>query len=727
MNNPKHYMLVGVAALAGIFILCAGVVCASTCTWTGTWDTPPTNGDVIIIASGGNLTWSSAMPSNVASWSQQLGYAGTVTVQTVYGSSGFTNLTVTGDMALHGGVLTHAANPTAEANCLRVIVNGNLFITNAAISADSFGRIQQQGPGTGAAQTGGAYGGAASGINLSVNPNTYGSVSAPVNLGSGGGNSAGSPGGGAILLTVMGTTTVASAGIITANGGSSGSTGGSGGSIYLTTGWLAGSGTLQAKGGTSVNYNGGGGRVAIILTGAGSDFSSWSGPNIAYGGGSGGTAAAAGTVYRKTQAGVDSLIIDNNNNSSIAGACSTLMPAAPNAVNLNHFANVDIRNKGILGVNGDTTLDFNTFMPTLHGPSLSAIALNNDASVTYPVNMTVNDYVLYVKTITPNKMVNLTIGANGVLSHYMNYGAIYQLNLTIAGNLTVLSNGTINANAFGYFNRQGPGYVANFGGAYGGQTLNGAAVNPNTHGSIMVPVNLGSGGSGSSGGSGGGTILLNVAGTTTVAAAGVITANGGNGGAGGAGGSVSLVTGWLIGGGTVRANGGNSGGSGGRVAIILTGTGADFNSWNGYITAYSDTTKAAAGTVYRQVAANSPGAGTVIVDNGNTSTNLAFTCLPAFNTSSEILSQTVWMVSGKARLGLVTNAVIQKLTLSTITAFLELAGHTGTVSYLAITNHVYSSGIYSAGELGGLVTDNSGGNGRLVVNYIPDGTIYSIR
>ena len=709
-------------------LLAVGTAQANTCTWTGTWDTPPAAGDVIVIASG-NLTWSSSMPSNVASWTQVDGYAGTVTVQTVYSSSGFTNLTVTGDMTLNGGVLMHMTNSTAESRRLRITVNGNLLITNAAISGDSCGYIAQNGPGgfgVGAA-SGGAHGGAAAGDSLFVNKQTYGSIIAPTNLGSGGVSSTASPGGGAILLTVAGTTTVATAGMITANGGSSGNRGGSGGSIYLTTGWLTGSGTIQAKGGGAALNNGGGGRVAIILTGTDADFTtSWSGTNIAFGGGSAGNAGAAGTVYRKTTAGVDTLIIDNNNNISIAGACSTLMPPV---VNLNSFANVEIKNMGILGVKGDTTLDFNTFHPTVYGSSQSAIAIDSDANVTYPANWIVNNYTLYVKTVTPNKMVNLTVSTNGAISQFKNFGSeTYKLNLTIAGNLTVLSNGVINANALGYYNQNGPGYlpVNNMGGAYGGHTLVGATVNTQTYGRIIAPVNLGSGSYGAAGGAaGGGAVLLTVGGTTTVASAGVITANGGNSTAGGSGGSIALTTGWLIGSGAVRANGGSTGGSGGRVAIILTGAGANFNLWTGANTATGNI--AAAGTVYRQEPANLAGAGTVIVDNGSIATNLAFTCLPAFSGSSESLSQTMWVVTNKTRLGLVANVVIASLNLATTNSYLELAGCTGMVSFLTITNHLYKNGIYSASALGGLVADSSGGNGRVVVYSPPRGTLISVR
>ena len=385
-NNEGRARIAAVlAALA--WGLTAGMARAATCTWqnNGSWDTTPSSpADVIGVAAGSsNLAWNATMPATVASWTQAAGYTGTVTFQTVYGTNGFTNFTVSGDVTLSGGAWTHRANTGGETNRLRLTVGGNLLVSNAAISADAVGYAIGYGSGY-AAYCGGAYGGTATADNNGhgggavLNANTYGSVIAPTNLGSSGASYAG---GGALLLTVAGTTTVAAAGSISACGGA-GNSGGAGGSIYLRTGWLIGSGTLQANGGNTSwdkGAGGGGGRVSIVLTGAGADFSLWNGTNAACGGvaigGGSGSSAAAGTVYRKTTTGVDSLIIDNNN-TAVINQVSTLMPPAPNAVNLNGFSNVTIRKRGILGVRGDTTLDLNTFVPMLYGAANSAIAID---------------------------------------------------------------------------------------------------------------------------------------------------------------------------------------------------------------------------------------------------------------------------------------------------------------------------------------------------------------
>ena len=123
-----------------------------------------------------------------------------------------------------------------------------------------------------------------------------------------------------MIITVTGTSTID--GSMSANGENSGSVStGSGGSIFLTTGAIAGTGTIEANGGNSINRGGGGGRVSLILTGVGEDFTGFTGTMTAYGGDSSATNAtkrdgAAGTIYQELQSqasGTGTLTIDNNN------------------------------------------------------------------------------------------------------------------------------------------------------------------------------------------------------------------------------------------------------------------------------------------------------------------------------------------------------------------------------------------------------------------------------
>jgi hypothetical protein len=58
-------------------------------------------------------------------------------------------------------------------------------------------------------------------------------------------------------------------------------------------------------------------------------------------------------------------------------------------------------------------------------------------------------------------------------------------------------------------------------------------------------------------------------------------------------------------------------------------------------------------------------------------------------------------------------------------SYLELAGCALTLRELTITNHYYRPGIYSAAQLAPLVSDSSGGNGRVIVRGFS--TVFVIR
>ncbi|MBI2878084.1 MAG: hypothetical protein HYY20_14500, partial [Candidatus Tectomicrobia bacterium] len=116
---------------------------------------------------------------------------------------------------------------------------------------------------------GGSYGGlgghySSSGANQ-PNP-VYGSLTDPVELGSGGGAWSGDGGNGGGRVLIMAGTIVNDGSIIADGGESSGSASGdgSGGSIHLATRVLSGTGSIRADGGGGgTNTGGGGGRIAI--------------------------------------------------------------------------------------------------------------------------------------------------------------------------------------------------------------------------------------------------------------------------------------------------------------------------------------------------------------------------------------------------------------------------------------------------------------------------------
>ncbi|MBI5421096.1 MAG: DUF2341 domain-containing protein, partial [Parcubacteria group bacterium] len=222
---------------------------------------------------------------------------GTITVNnlTINGTTvtvtGGSTLTVQGTLTIINGgkLLLQSTNTTQNSGGVGVTVNaGDVSIdTTSSISADGQGytAVTQgagHGPGGGGAGSGGGGGGygAAGGNGVGATGGvSYGSATAPTDLGSAGGagdccGRIGSAGGGAIRLVVTGTLTLN--GTVTSNGANVAGDypyagAGSGGSIYVTTGTLTGSGTFTANGGSLNNTGGGGGggaggRIAVYYT-----------------------------------------------------------------------------------------------------------------------------------------------------------------------------------------------------------------------------------------------------------------------------------------------------------------------------------------------------------------------------------------------------------------------------------------------------------------------------
>ena len=215
-----------------------------------------------------NCEWDSAASATVASWTQTNGYSGTVTVDTVFPEKGaFTVLTVTGDMAIRSGSVTHrehTATYKVDQYRLRIDVGGNLTVASGAkITARAKGSYDYR---TDAA---GAYGGSYDGASA------WGSLTEPYEVGS----SANDYGvftcraGGAIWIEVTGATTLdgtLDANGIMANDKFGNTAAGSGGAIYLKTATLSGSGKVSAsceneKRGSN-SWTAAGGRVSILLT-----------------------------------------------------------------------------------------------------------------------------------------------------------------------------------------------------------------------------------------------------------------------------------------------------------------------------------------------------------------------------------------------------------------------------------------------------------------------------
>ena len=268
-----------------------GAYLASTAANWSAGHAPLANENVIFDGnfSNANCEWDSAASATVASWTQTNGYSGTVTVDTVFPEKGaFTVLTVTGDMAIRSGSVTHrehTATYKVDQYRLRIDVGGNLTVASGAkITARAKGSYDYR---TDAA---GAYGGSYDGAPA------WGSLTEPYEVGS----SANDYGvftcraGGAIWVEVTGATTLdgtIDANGIMANDKFGNTAAGSGGAIYLKTATLSGSGKVSAnceneKRGSN-SWTAAGGRVSILLTAG--EFSSFPDANV--------TAWAGNTSY----------------------------------------------------------------------------------------------------------------------------------------------------------------------------------------------------------------------------------------------------------------------------------------------------------------------------------------------------------------------------------------------------------------------------------------------
>ncbi len=522
----------------------------------------------------------------------------------------------------NGGYLTTSPNTTLAANenyKLDLTFTNLTIDVGGTIDATAKGYASSQGPGASASYAGG-YGG--NGGPTNIGGNSYGSITEPTDLGSGGANN-GANGGGSIKLNITGTLT--NNGSILANGSSVGNSG-SGGSVWINTNTLAGNGNINANGGNG-SYGGGGGRIALYyqsktLTGS---VSASGGVNLNNGSG------GAGTVYEKDTN--DAVLVNGNlriDNGNIGGSSSfPTTTVNSTSLSLTTLDNLIVTNKANVVLNKDltilnTTFDVNTGT-NFYQNNLLAFSNNLNAvtlsgyweSKSSPTN--ISQAVLNVQnggylTTSPNT----TLAAN----------ENYKLDLTFT-NLTIDVGGTIDATAKGYASSQGPGASASYAGGYGG---NGGPTNigGNSYGSITEPTDLGSGGA-NNGANGGGSIKLNITGTLTNN--GSILANGSSVGNSGSGGSVWINTNTLAGNGNINANGGNGsyGGGGGRIALYyqsktLTGSvsasgGVNLNNGSG-----------GAGTVYsKQITPAGipiPSTGSLIIRNSVVGAGTKLSCSP---------------------------------------------------------------------------------------------------
>lgn len=263
------------------------------------------------------LNWAGHVDT-VASWMQTADYTGIVTIPTVYdGQGSFTTLMIGGNAIVSGGTWRHPANPNGSTAKYRlnVSVAGDFTLGAAgAINLGALGFTGQDGPGKSTVNRKGAtHGGRGNQAHT-----TYGSITSPSHLGSGGWREV-YAGGGALWLEVAGLARLD--GMIAADGtgGYNAEGASSGGSIRICAGTITGGGSVRANGGVDDWHGGGGGgRIALIQTAA-TDWTRWTGTVQSLGrpqkGASDSEGGGAGTIYRETsaEAGEAGLVtVDNN-------------------------------------------------------------------------------------------------------------------------------------------------------------------------------------------------------------------------------------------------------------------------------------------------------------------------------------------------------------------------------------------------------------------------------
>lgn len=407
----------------------------------------------------------------------------------------------------------------------------------------------------------------------------YGSLTRPLDFGSGGdsNNGVGGAGGGVIRLVVDNELRID--GSVTAGGanGTGYSGGGSGGSIYLNhVGTLSGSGVIAADGGDGAGGRGGGGgggRAALHL-----EASTFTGA-IAARGGEGGQAGGTGTIFVKFDAEpLADLLVDNGGRSGAwtpvdftadldeltvldGGRLSLTGPADLNAreSSVSSSAELDLENLGRL--TGDR------------------LFITDGGPVHVPMGVNVPNVEIATGgrlDHSAGEVVTMAVAGSLVIDDGSSMTA--SVDLTVPGNLTIESGGSINADGKGFSKDSGGGLGGDSGGAgYGGVGGDGNyGVGGVTYGSITAPVDFGSGGDSrdGDGGAGGGYVRLHVGGGLLIN--GALTANGMGGtgySGGGSGGSIyaTVTAGALSGNGIIEVDGGDGaggyGGGGGRIAM----------------------------------------------------------------------------------------------------------------------------------------------------------------
>ena len=745
-------MLANLVAPAGynVWVAAADGLASDDANWSA--GHAPTSSENVLFHgdfSTANCEWDAGVTDTVASWTQTNGYTGTVTVDTVFPEKGaFTVLTVTGDMTIAAGTVTHKAHTSTykvDQYRLRIDVGGDLTVASGAtISARAKGSYGPRS--TGESAYGGSYNDSPS----------WGSVTEPYGVGSSANDNGTYTcfGGGAIWVEVAGETTIN--GSINANGietaGKWDTHAGSGGAIYLKTATLSGSGKISADcestGRSSNHRSAAGGRVSVLLTTG--ELDTFPNANI--------TAVAGNTSYANV-GGVGTVLVRTPQKpNGILYLCDrsgkygqygyrpkpyqlTRIPAGQTWV----VDGIVFGDNAILRIPTGTTLDLRGGLAavTSTGNTLDETGLIVDggtlllpSAATHTVS---GKWIFEPKdyTLDGNLVVTNGAGVGTMLLYSTTSNEVRTCGLSVSGDMHVASGAYLRAIRGGYIATGaatvGGGSTSCHGGQCGLSTSNVAYdsfFHPRHPGAFGVDnglVNVG-----------GGAIRLAIGGTLTldgVASATPILKDNRSGTPG----SIDITAARLEGSGRIEANGSsrnygdndtsNSSG-GGRVAVRLTAAGATLSdAWIAKINAkgyYSSSISvercSSAGSVYLQTAGQAEGAGTIVVRNtGNTANNVAFTALPSLKAGGEEdnFRKASLSVEAAARVKLFADLRMAELIMTSGTA-LDLNGHAYMVQTARVAGEKVAPGTYTAAQMqalgfNGVIDTADGAGGTLRV------------
>ena len=678
--------------------------------------------------------WDAAATTTVASWTQTNDYTGVITLNTVYpGKGDFQCLTVTGDMMIDSGTITHplSLNSTSktwltgtqireqEVYRLCLAVGGTLSVgASGAIDVKDKGHYQKL--------SSNCYGTHAVGYSALGGAAAYGNPKEPIDVGMGcNGNQyawVSYPGSGAIRITAE---NVVVNGSICADAGSVNYGGhrrftAAAGSIWIDADSISGSGSITAvavKPGSDSGNNGRGSGGSIAL---------WTKTPVALGTpfvSAGATASglnAPGTVFLHDQTmdkGV--LVIDGmrSGNPLDYRACVNVTTDGDWT-----FDEVRLQNYGALAVPVGTTLVLPGGWASI--TSTNAVSAANYGVLRYEggtidVGTAANVVLSGRWMLTPwsNLVVNANVTVKGgaaigvpAMADIVDSGSslptFVSCNLTVNGNLTVESDGSLVAKQCG-LKKDKNSLNNGLSGVLEGHTHGGRCLAYKYKGaqfytgydSVFAPCLPGNSvpwPNGQAAEASGGVISLVVSGALTLDGEANVNgrletyAAGGNC-SGGTGGSIDITAGTLTGSGKILAEAGSKQavrGSAGRIAVKLTKNGADFSNFTGTISASGrvlsspgSSADSSAGTIYLQTAADGEKGGTVYIKMSegnryaNNSNTTEMVSLGYGGDAVKDYKKVNYVVSDYGRAAVNTNIVVASVKIADNNSFLDLEGN----------------------------------------------------